>query len=296
MKTYVAVAALALAAVPMLAQNRTIDDQAHSWGNYHWKRTGPAVTPPVHNNLSSGWQTYFTRAMADWNAATYIQSPYGSAYGPISTPRKCSSDIGKIEVCNATYGQNGWLGIAGISLSGGHIAKGYTKLNDSYFNTAYYDKASWRRMVTCQEIGHDYGLGHVNENFDDPNTGSCMDYSNDPGRNDGKGTNEYPNAHDYAMLDAIYAHVDSAASPIIDEAVSAYASHTKHIEELMANADQWGTPISFDAKGRPNVFMMRVISPNHGDDDHGDGVNLTHVFWAPVDPFEGERPNVDHIN
>ncbi|HVE72009.1 MAG TPA: hypothetical protein VNI54_11630 [Thermoanaerobaculia bacterium] len=46
----------------------------------------------------------------------------------------------------------------------------------------------------------------MNENFNDPNTGSCMDYTNDPGRNDGAGNNMRTNAHDYAQLLIQYGH------------------------------------------------------------------------------------------
>ena len=263
---------LLVAAVPVFA--------SHAWGTYHWSRTSTQITPPVHNNVSSVWDPYLDVAVADWNASSVIQSPYGSAYGPISSTSRCSSATGKIEVCNRTYGQNGWLGIAGISISGGHITKGYTKLNDTYFNTATYNKPSWRRMVTCQEIGHDYGLAHVNENFNDPNTGSCMDYTNDPARNDGAGTNEYPNAHDYSLLESIYNHSHALALPF-DE-MRADATRPTTIQEFMAKADQWGEPIAFDQEGRPTTFFLRT-GPNHGGEMH-DG-EIIDVFWAPFDPF-----------
>jgi hypothetical protein len=84
------------------------------------------------------------------------------------------------EVCNRKYGFNGWLGVAGIWASGNHITQGYVKLNDSYFNTASYNTAAWRRMVTCQELGHTFGLGHTDETFNNANQGTCMDYTNDP--------------------------------------------------------------------------------------------------------------------
>jgi hypothetical protein len=112
-----------------------------------------------------------------------------------------------VQVCNLTYGYNGWLGVAGISISGGHITKGYVKLNDSYFNAAAYNTSAWRQFVTCQELGHTFGLGHVNVDFDDVNTGSCMDYTDDPdGTIDGDLSNETPNAHDYELLETMYAH------------------------------------------------------------------------------------------
>ena len=270
--TVVLLVVLVVAAVPVFA--------GHAWGTYHWSRTSTQITPPVHNNVTSVWDPYLDVAVADWNASSVIQSPYGSSYGPISNVKRCTSATGKIEVCNAKYGNNGWLGIAGISISGGHITKGYTKLNDTYFNTATYNKPSWRRMVTCQEVGHDYGLAHVNENFNDPNTGSCMDYTNDPGRNDGAGTNEYPNAHDYSLLESIYNHSHALALPF-DE-MRADATRPTTIQEFMAKADQWGEPIAFDQEGRPTTFFLRT-GPNHGGEMH-DG-EIIDVFWAPFDPF-----------
>jgi hypothetical protein len=265
---------------------------SHAWGTYHWSRTTSQIAPPVHNNVTSAWDSYLDRAVADWNQSTVIESPYGGAYGPISSVKRCTSSTGKIEVCNAKYGRNGWLGIAGISLSGGHIVKGYTKLNDTYFNMAQYNTPAWKRMVTCQEVGHDYGLAHVNENFNDPNTGSCMDYTNNPARNDGAGTNEYPNAHDYSMLQSIYNHTDLVALPF--DAMRADATRPTTIEEFMNKADQWGEPIAFDMEGRPTTFMLKV-APNHGGVPAGIDTEIIDVFWAPFDPFndEGGREGMD---
>lgn len=266
-----------VAAVPAFA--------GHSWSTYHWKKGTGQIAPPVHDNVDSKWDSYFTVAAADWNDSLVIESPFGSAYGPISAVKRCSSATGKIEVCNARYGQTGWLGIAGISLSGGHIVKGYTKLNDTYFDTAKYNTPAWRRMVMCQEIGHDYGLGHVNETFDDPNTGSCMDYTNDPSRNDGAGTNEYPNAHDYDQLELMYGHTDSASVVVAFSEMTSDATRPKTLEEIYFKADQWGTPIAFDGNGKPNVFRLKVGANHEGHDEE----ILTHVFWAPEDPFQ-DRP------
>jgi len=83
-------------------------------------------------------------------------------------------------VCNARYGNNGWLGLAQIWINGSHITQAITKLNDTYFNTATYNKPEWRNLVMCQEVGYTFGLDHQDENFDNPNLGSCMDYTSDP--------------------------------------------------------------------------------------------------------------------
>jgi hypothetical protein len=60
--------------------------------------------------------------------------------------------------------------------------------------------------VTCQEIGHTFGLDHQDTNFDNPNLGTCMDYTNDPS------ANQHPNQHDYDELVTIYSHLDSTTT------------------------------------------------------------------------------------
>ena len=273
-----------LAAVPVFAN--------HGWSNYHWSKPGSFVAPPVVMNLTGSWPDYAARVMTDWNKSAVIESPW--SFGAISTRKRCTSTTGKIEVCNNTYGQNGWLGIAGISVSGGHIVKGYTKLNDTYYNMAQYNTPAWRQMVFCQEVGHDYGLGHQNEIFNNVNVGSCMDYTNAPqggtvnGFNYGP-ANLYPNTHDYDQLLIQYNHSDLVQLPF-DEMVKD-ATRPTTVEEFMNKADQWGEPVAFDPEGRPTTFI-RKTAPQHGSEKHG--LEITDIFWAPEDPFEGmtdiERP------
>jgi len=63
----------------------------------------------------------------------------------------------------------------------------------------------------CQEVGHAFGLGHVNENFNDTNTGSCMDYTGNPvGNEDDSQDNTTTNQHDFEQLESIYGHSDDS--------------------------------------------------------------------------------------
>ena len=250
-RTGVVVAAVALAgiAVPALA--------THSWSTYHWKRTTLEISPPVGDNVSGVWDAHLVTAVNDWNLSTVINSPLvpGS-----SSPRQCRAVAGTIQVCNAAYGQTGWLGIASIWLSGGHISQGTTKLNDTYFNMAQYNTPSWRQLVTCQEIGHDYGLGHQDENFNTDNTTSCMDYTNQPAGN------EHPDAHDYQQLLLIYNHLETAAS-LPSGGVGGGSAASSEPGDTPA---EWGRPVHYTADGRPDVFIKM----------EGQGHKITHVFWA----------------
>ncbi|MFL6721202.1 MAG: hypothetical protein ACJ8FT_05280 [Sphingomonas sp.] len=239
----------------------------NSWGGYHWARTANPVTVQLGDNVDSRWDSYLVTAQSDWNQSTVIKSPLvaGSSTG------RCKGVAGTIQVCNSNYGNNGWLGIASISITGGtHITQGTVKLNDTYFNSASYNTPAWRRLVSCQEIGHTYGLDHQDETFNNYNLGTCMDYTNAPsggtvgGFNYGP-SNEYPNAHDYDELNIIYSHLDSTTT------VAFRANAAGAFGDPGDSPREWGRAIHFDAKGRPDMFQ-RVDGPGL--------MTLTHVFWA----------------
>jgi hypothetical protein len=241
------VALATVAATPVLA--------SHSWGGYHWLRTTNELTVPVGDNVNSVWDNYLNVAVADWNKSTVINSPKvaGSA-----TSKQCRAVAGTIQVCNAAYGRNGWLGIASIWLSNGHISQGTTKLNDTYFAMAQYNSPTWRQLVTCQEVGHNYGLGHQDEDFNTDNTNSCMDYTNNPAGN------EHPDAHDYEQLLSIYNHLESGMT------ISSGGRGSSGAEAGDTPAE-WGRAVHFDRQGRPDYFEL-----NEGNGNR----KITHVFWA----------------
>lgn len=244
---------------------------SHSWGGYHWARTSNPFALKTGDNVSSAWDVYLDEAIADWSqsAVLDLQEVTGS-----KNPKTCRPTAGRIEVCNAAYGNTGWLGLAQIWITGGtHITQAVAKLNDTYYRTSTYDTPAWRRLVMCQEIAHDFGLDHQDENFDNPNLGTCMDYTSDP---DGPPSNEHPNSHDYEQIALTYEHLDIT---------TAIASSTlpKNMPPAMGQIDfetprQWGRLIQSGGNGRVAVYEA----------DFGGGHKvLTHVFWA--DPARDAR-------
>ena len=175
----------------------------HSWGSYHWARTTPSFNLIVINSTTSDWDPFVTAAVADWSGSDVldmVEDPDGSTSE--RDRRRCKAPAGQVRICNLAYGYNGWLGVAGISIdTDGHIFTGYTKLNDSYFSTSYYNTNDWRQSVACQELGHNVGLDHQDEDFTNASLYSCMDYQDPP--------YAWTNAHDFEELEAIYAHLDS---------------------------------------------------------------------------------------
>ncbi len=235
----------------------------HSWGGYHWARRSNPFTLKLGNNLTSGWQTYLGTASSDWSRSSVLHT---SIVGGGVSRSSCPAVNGMVEVCNYTYGGTGWLGIASINItSGSHITSGTVKLNDSYFNQSQYNSAAWRQMVTCQEIGHTFGLDHQDTNFTNLNLGTCMDYTNDPSGTKGTNgslANTHPNAHDYNELVTIYSHADStttvgAPTPLL------VAARAEGDDELPAAV----------VAGRVPTFIE--------DLDNGEQ-RLTHIFWVPT--------------
>lgn len=175
---------------------------SHSWGSYHWARTSSSFDLTIINSTTSDWDDYVDVAVSDWSQSTKLnmaQDPNGSIDS--KDRRRCKGGTGTVRICNLAYGQTGWLGIAGISIdSENHVTTGYTKLNDTYFDLDFYNSPNWKQSVTCQELGHNVGLGHQDENFNNDSLFSCMDYQSPP--------YEYPNPHDYTQLETIYGHTD----------------------------------------------------------------------------------------
>jgi hypothetical protein len=194
--------ALVLAAIIALGFGAVVSAD-HAWGPYHWARTTSSFNLTIVNSTTGDWDPYVARAVSDWSdsgALNMVEDPDGSTAD--KDRRRCSAPAGQVRICNLAYGFNGWLGIAGISIdTDGHIVSGYTKLNDSYFSTASYNKPDWKQSVACQELGHNVGLGHQDEDFGNTSLLSCMDYQNPPF--------EYPNDHDYNQLASIYNHLDT---------------------------------------------------------------------------------------
>jgi len=234
----------------------------HSWNGYHWARQSNPFNVKMGNNVGSLWQTALTNASADWSQSTVLNTTIVAGG---TRPKNCRPTSGQDEICSARYGNTGWLGLAQIWLTtGSHIAQGVVKLNDYYFAPgSQYDTASWRALVTCQEIGHTLGLDHQDTNFDNPNLGTCMDYTSNP---DGPPANTSPNKHDYDELVTIYTHLDSFTS----------VGQTIKMPPAMVDVDysaphQWGKLVSGSRESGISTYDL--------DFGHGNHI-VTRVIWV----------------
>lgn len=232
----------------------------HAWTPYHWARTTNPFVLKIGDSVTAQWDTYLRAAAADWHASSVLDLSVVNGFNA-RNPKACRPKAGQGEVCNAKYGFTGWLGIAQIYASGDHITAGIVKMNDTYFSQPTYNTAAWRQLVMCQEVGHILGLDHQDESMTNTDLGTCMDYTNNPANN------QRPNAHDYAMLETIYAHLDTATT--LSQSVASRS------QALGDDPREWGREIRRSRDGRAGLYER----------DLGGTKVFTHVFW--VDDEDG---------
>jgi hypothetical protein len=292
----VALVILLLAAVPVFA--------SHGWGSYHWGRSCStcAVSINVYSSLTytnTNWADHLNKSIygdaanpntanrRGWDASPALTlSRVGGAPAATTdstTRANCPAINAAVRVCNYSYGANGWLGLASINTVSGsasHIAWGTAKMNDSYFASGY--PSTEKRHVMCQEVGHDFGLGHTSENGSSQNT--CMDYYRNTSSSDWTSTG--PNQHDFDQL--LTQHHWGAKTFLPGDAATLKPIRFPGDTELNAPW-QWGTPMAWDNQGRADLFKLDL-----GTDSEGNEHALwTHVIWAdPITERTTEHPSM----
>lgn len=246
----------------------SVASATHSWNGFHWARTQGSFTLQLGDNVSSTWDSYLATTASDWSLSNVLDTVVATGATKASN---CKATNGRVEVCSSKYGNTRWLGVAQVWVSGSHITKATVKANDTYFNTAKYNTSAWRNLVMCQEVGHTLGLDHQDENFDNPNLGTCMDYTNDPS------TNQHTNQHDYDELDIIYAHVDSTNTVFAYTGNTGGGGNGRGKPDVVGqdidlnNPSAWGQAVRQDAQGNNSVYVR----------DLGNGEKVfTFVTWA----------------
>ena len=236
---------------------------SHSWNGYHWARTSNPFTLKVVDSNTTDWDNNLIEALNDWGSSSVMNLTRIAGDDSSRTRKRCPMVSGQIRSCNASYGFNGWLGLASINVSGGHITQGTSKMNDSYLSSSSYNETN-RQHVMCQEIGHDFGLDHQDESGADLNT--CMDYANAL-------DNPNPNQHDYSMLESIYAHLDSTTT----------IGFTLGSSQSNEDPNNWGQLIRQSANGRSSTYERAESDGSR---------TYTHVFWTQE--FAERCPGCDH--
>src|SRR5215217_553891 len=178
----------------------------HVFHGWHWARQANDLdvngefTLKVGDNVSGSWDSLLDKTIGDWSESTVLNL---SKTDGATNPKSCRPTRGQVEVCNWSYGNTIWLGVASVWVSYGHITQGTVKNNDYHYEakSSYPYKNSMDKLHTiCQELGHTIGLGHTSEDGSSQN--SCMDYSFNTSEQDTHSTT--PNQWDYDQLLCLY--------------------------------------------------------------------------------------------
>jgi hypothetical protein len=262
----------ALILVSLLVLPATAEDSPHhTWGNYHWASTN--IT--IGNSLSAEWVGYLTTTRDEWNdpafgTRTGVQQwtdghivTLSVIPGSTRSAKTCKPVAGRIEVCNYPYGRNKWLGITQIWTSGDHITQATSKLNDTYYADprSGYNTPAERLSVICHELAHGFGLDHWDEDHDNVNTGSCMDYSNYAAGGPYGGFNygpsdEHPHYLDFQDLQWLYGTYHAAEQATAGATLTGAATAAE--AEVGDDPSEWGEVIARDDKGRPHLYRKNL--------------------------------------
>lgn len=106
------------------------------------------------------------------------------------------STSGRLRLFYDAYGNTGWLGLASLnSVSGCTVTLATSRLNDTFFRDTTRFGQTAVNHVSCQEVGHTFGLQH-----DRTRTNTCM---NDRILTAGNAISQ----HDRDQLSTIYANI-----------------------------------------------------------------------------------------
>jgi pre-peptidase len=238
----------------------------HVWGNangtYHWDGQSLPVQISVIDSVDTSWQTEMETTIVKWNASTALNLAVNSVDDSSSARTSCAVTNGQMRICNAAYGTtDGWLGLASLDVDAdNHVLYGTAKVNDSY--TMTQDE---KNGVMCQEVGHLFGLGHTST--DGSSQGTCMDYSSNP--SDGV----WPNAHDYTLLEEIYAHIDGTVVTGLltngqakTNLTAATGAETPYYIDIPAGASNLSFTIS-GGSGDADLYVKYNAAPTTGSYD-----------------------------
>lgn len=204
------------------------------------------------------------QAMAVW-ATDWVNKIWAinlATIAPASTD--CRMVAGTTQVCNGHYGRNGWLALTTLDIAdGNHITQASMRLNDSYFDTTFYNNPNEKLHVMCQGVAHTFGLDH--QSTDGSSLNTCMDLFSNTGANATSLQSTRPNLHDFEQLNSIYSHLDSTNTPLATPTTLAAEPDDDDRKE------DWGRLKNQSANGLSSTYERY---------NRDGSKTITHVYWT----------------
>lgn len=130
----------------------------------------------ILNALDEDWQTLFDTVIQDWSQSSVLDL-YPKR---VDVDYQCSRVQGAMKICNANFGETGYLGFNEVEYMGNVILSSVAQMNEYYL---YNADDTQRQYTLCHELGHGFGLPHTDENPYNTDLGNCMDYTLKPENN-----------------------------------------------------------------------------------------------------------------
>lgn len=181
--------------LPPFFRDKWGESNSTSYYFMEWNNDQKGLELEVVNALTEDWDNYFNRAVNEWNQASALDLSTRVADKP---DPDCTPVRGLLKVCNDAYGFTGWTGLNQNIREGRYITYSVAKLNESYLKNAIQSE---KQYVMCHEIGHGFGLPHRDEQTNNPDLGTCLDYTVRPQNN------MSPDEVDFDNLKNIYGEI-----------------------------------------------------------------------------------------
>eukprot|EP00956_Cyclotella_meneghiniana_P036415 scaffold125576_cov62-Cyclotella_meneghiniana.AAC.3 len=156
------------------------DNGTYVWREEYIQPNQGGLHLMIANALDDTWQDEFYDAVADWTESPALELTTER----IDVDHNCTRIEGVMVVCNANFGDTGWVGINENELWDNVIYSSVSKMNEYYLRNADY--------------GHGFGLPHTDENPYNTDMGNCLDYTVTPDNN------LYPGQVNYQKLNGMY--------------------------------------------------------------------------------------------
>jgi hypothetical protein len=122
------------------------DATIYTWRSDYIQPNNGGLHLTLLNALDDTWQDEFYDATSDWQESPALSLEIDR----VDVDYECNRIDGVMVICNANFGETGWVGINQNEIKRDVIVSSVTKMNEYYLRNAEYEH---RRYTMCHEVG-----------------------------------------------------------------------------------------------------------------------------------------------